>query len=393
MDMLNDNLKNIEGLKYKGQLLLDGEVKIESLPATVEVDGYEVLIKGNGTTNTVIRIEEAQTETTKPYFPSSDFTQLEGTSLENGLVITDETNYWTWVEVPTNIYENTTYNGGTAPNGADDYDAIEKVLNNYAGTLVNREGYEDVWYDSELRTANNKEADLNDAGGCGLTYKEYSDLKKTMLSSIYQNGGFWIGQYEAGSNIIREDADAELTIPIVREGAYPYNFITCPDAQVQTSKMNSGSYTSSLMFGIQWDLTLKYLEEKNVAKEELTVDSFSWGNYSNSEFKVKEGSKCTEHSDWTLGEWGDVPNDYKNASDEYAGILLSTGASERNQKMNIYDLAGNVAEWTLEHYLSGIPCCSRGGVFYKKGTMPASNRGGDEPSGSNYMTSFRPTLF
>ena len=28
---------------------------------------------------------------------------------------------------------------------------------------------------------------------------EYNNLKNYMLSSVYTNGGFWIGQYEAGA--------------------------------------------------------------------------------------------------------------------------------------------------------------------------------------------------
>ena len=43
LDDLNKNLTNIEGLKYNGSAISDSN-KIESLPATVNVDGYNILI-------------------------------------------------------------------------------------------------------------------------------------------------------------------------------------------------------------------------------------------------------------------------------------------------------------------------------------------------------------
>ena len=109
---------------------------------------------------------------------------------------------------------------------------------------------------------------LNDAGGCGLTYEEYNNLKNYMLSSVYTNGGFWIGQYEAGADSYPATAENDTRELIIQEGAYPYNFITCSNAQIKSSGINSGNYTSSLMFGIQWDLVLKHLE--------LYVYLFKW---------------------------------------------------------------------------------------------------------------------
>ena len=43
---LNDNLGNIEGLTYEGESITDNP--IESLPATVVVDGYNVIIREDG---------------------------------------------------------------------------------------------------------------------------------------------------------------------------------------------------------------------------------------------------------------------------------------------------------------------------------------------------------
>ena len=50
MDTLNNELKKIEGLTYKGSPISDSN-KITSLPDTVNVDGYDVTINGDGSVN------------------------------------------------------------------------------------------------------------------------------------------------------------------------------------------------------------------------------------------------------------------------------------------------------------------------------------------------------
>ena len=58
-------------------------------------------------------------------------------------------------------------------------------------------------------------------------------------------------------------------------------------------------------------------------------------------------------------------------------VLLTTGASSTFSKQNIYDIAGNVDEWTLEYTFNpSLPCARRGGRCSSYGSdLPASNRG------------------
>ena len=437
-DLLNKNLENVEGLETQLPI---------SLPATVVVDGYEIMIGANGSVGTITRIPvpSEKSEITKPYLPGNDFTVVES-SLENGIVVTDGTNHWTWIEVPTDIYANTTYNGGTAPAGANDYDAIETTLNNYAGTLVSRGSYTDVWYD-RYGVTYNEESDysqisfaypqsdnfnaakelygaiytdvnglneatsytsgttyyvkitdnLNDAGGCGLTYEEYNNLKNYMLSSVYTNGGFWIGQYEAGADSYPATAENDTRELIIQEGAYPYNFITCSNAQIKSSGINSGNYTSSLMFGIQWDLVLKHLEingewdESNTPQYYLTSNSSDWGNYRDIGFDIDRGGYSESPS--TANSFTSVNGTYQKP--ENSSVLLTTGATERNNRMNIYDLAGNVYEWTLEKGTNANnPCVYRGGSYINGGSyIPASSRSYRSTSYSYNISGFRPALY
>ena len=86
--------------------------------------------------------------------------------------------------------------------------------------------------------------------------------RKKMLGSVYENGGFWVGRYEAGiedeNNIRKETSSTATLVPVSKQNAYPYTWVTRTQAKVLAEKVESGSYTSSLMFGVQWDLVLKF---------------------------------------------------------------------------------------------------------------------------------------
>ena len=65
--------------------------------------------------------------------------------------------------------------------------------------------------------------------------------------------------------------------------------------------MSSG--TSSLIFGVQWDLVLKYLETKNAATQsELKTDSTSIGNYKNNLWNITNTS-----AKYSSGNWRSCP--------------------------------------------------------------------------------------
>ena len=105
----------------------------------------------------------------------------------------------------------------------------------------------------------------------------------------------------------------------------PYNYVYCSDAQQLANEMSTGNKTSSLMYGIQY-----YINE----------DSTSWGNYFDSIFKIDSVKAKEDNNSSYIDVTGDKPF--------FSSMLLTTGASEYTNKMNIYDFAGNEYEWTLE---------------------------------------------
>ena len=353
-------------------------------------------------------------------------TKKEGESTaDEGLVITDsEGNEYVWIEVPTTAVDNSVTGGPdyTAVKNEEEnsdkyYEEIAKALRAYCtkdakgedlikdGTKSDGDagkfstyGYIDVWYDGAGKLENDSASNKDDKTGCGLTCNEYKELYKKMLKSVYTNGGFWIGRYEAGITFPRGDKNdpIEGLKAESKQDLYPINYVKCSQAQTLASKASSnGKVSSSLMFGIQWDLVLKFLSNKGVETKFLINNSENWGNYK-LEYPLNQstahGYKGIDAS-YKLA-WSGIENGYTHNGTEY--IALSTGATERNKKKNIYDLAGNMYEFTLEYTniaWAMIPCTYRGGNFYNGGGNAVSFRGYYTTSGSSCDIGFRISLY
>ena len=123
--------------------------------------------------------------------------------------------------------------------------------------------------------------------------------KTTLLSLIYPTSGLNIMDFT-------DDEYTAIETPVIKQNAYPYNYVTCSQAQALANNMELGNYTSSLMFGVQWDLVLKYLETKGTAQGDLNSDSKNWGNYQNNLWNItNENSKYAANgSGWTSKAYG-----------------------------------------------------------------------------------------
>ena len=325
---------------------------------------------------------------TVPYLPSDDFHYDTSTSVDTGLIIADSNgNEYVWVVVPrtTAVYK-TTGLGKTTFTDAD-YTSIEKDLKDYTSTYVTTSGYSDTWY-----------ADNQNEGW--LSETEYKTLKNSMLKSVYENGGFYVGRYEAGIGTNRTSIEAQVngkypvptTAPVTKADAYPYTYVTRTQAQNLASNVNSGTKTSSLMFGVQWDLVLAFMHNKgNIADSTLTSNSTTIGNYKNNLWTIKNAN--AKYSTDYGRTFTACPNPFKKDAD--SKILLTTGADSSFSVQNIYDIAGNVYEWTLEKTDRGsLPCAQRGGDFYDTGSgSPAAKRNNFYTFSTDYSIGFRVTLW
>ena len=356
-----------------------------------------------------------RTKDTRPYYPDDTFEKDSDTNLNDGLVIRDSNgNEYVWIEVPKSLYADSSYNTKTTtadqkPTKSTDYDKIEYCLHKYT------DYYRRNKYDGTTLT-DYTDTYCSDAT-TGLTSAQYTDLKQKMLKSVYENGGFWVGRYEAGITTNRT-AQGDVTVaPISKAGTvdtpvYPYIYVTCNQAQTVANMLTTNDYTSSLLFGVQWDLVLKHIEVKEVAKgtalattqNALRSNSTSWGNYRDAGFIInrgkyadcktwKQSTTWTPYNQTTSNNF--VKNGVKQVQSNTNGILLTTGASDVCKKMNIYDLAGNVEEWTLEYTNnSANSCARRSGNYQTSGSnIPASSRNLNPATTSVGTVGFRTALF
>ncbi len=159
------------------------------------------------------------------------------------------------------------------------------------------------------------------AGGEGvkLFYRETEDYTE----EVNTNGGFFIGRYEAGDSSATKQRDSieQPGTLVTQKNKYVYNNITSDTALSKAheyaTSIGETNVTSSLLTGAAWDRVVGWIYESgNKTKEEI-LNSKSWGHYEDDEFSGTED-------------------------------FIKTGAFEQTRANNIYDLAGNVWEQTLE---------------------------------------------
>ena len=359
-----------------------------------EMEGALAGNDGAGGSGTGTKVPEAATTETAPYFPNNTFTKKEGT-IDTVLVIQDTSgNEYVWVVVPKSLYNNTAYNSNNAkkPSSSTDYANIEYCLQQYTKTYRNGTDYSDTYV-----------ADTDNVGWFADA-TAYNNLKNSMLKSVYENGGFYVGRYEAGIAENRTiegptNSDGKYTIegmptPVTKADAYPYTWITRTQAQNLASNVNSGTKTSSLMFGVQWDLVLAFMSKdtaKITSTSVLTENSTTIGNYYDNLWTIKNAN--AQYSEDGGDTFKACPNPFKKESE--SEILLTTGADSSFSVQNIYDIAGNVWEFTLEKSSNTYnPCALRGGIYYSTGSSyPAAYRRCFSTDFSNFNFGFRVSLF
>ena len=200
-------------------------------------------------------------------------------------------------------------------------------------------------------------------------YKNYRD-NDTDQESVNTYGGFYISRYEAGdgdaNGTERSWSSSNSNTVVSKKGAIVYNYISQTDSITRAESMYAGK--SKLISGAGWDRTLNWLiETKAKTENEVFVNSSSWGNYNDSTGNAKTNSGPSN-------------------------MNYTTGRNEAWKANNIYDLAGNVEDWTTEAD-SSVKRFSRGGVDILDGSdYPASYRLENDSVSEDYL-GFRPALY
>lgn len=145
-----------------------------------------------------------------------------------------------------------------------------------------------------------------------ITEEEHNQLNKEMVTSfqeimesIEKYGGFYIGRYETGG--------LSTTAKVVK-GNEDISSQTWFKMYNQCEKLNgiNNNVKTGMIYGCMWDYTLEWF--------------------------VESGSKTYSQVGKDLTEWGNYGH----------GSIRPSGYSESWKANNIYDMSGNVIDWTME---------------------------------------------
>ena len=218
------------------------------------------------------------------------------------------------------------------------------------------------------------------AGGYTNEQSEFEAMKASVLA----NNGFYVGRYETGVDLDQVDMDsieeigiveATMNATVVKQGEQVFNGIGWNDSgdmndetggAVELSKgfaeaNGYTSVTSTLIYGVQWDAIMNFIDP------------------------AYETGSCDTSSSFVANSTG------KGWYDQSAPT--TTGSNESYAVKNIYDLGGNVFEWTMEAYgtRKRVP---RGGGYGDSGLeSPASFRNDYVPSDGGGNLGFRLALY
>ncbi len=342
---------------------------------------------------------KAEDKLGNPVTVPGTFKVVEGETVEDGIVIEDaDKNQFVWIPV-SNINGNNDGNG-TGLITRNDGSKVEITLGRYEFANSTQNGKEilkqsganrsersdSTKIDSNFYEDTSKEGRPN--GGAGA-----KDLAG-FVTSVETNHGYYIARYEAsfgsgdapkesygsdGNGIThimtnqkpaikptKQDSDDTVhtngSETSIKAGDL-WRYITQEDSSIVCRNMysngNESSYVESdLVNSYAWDTAIVYIQK------------MGHSNYANETCETN-GNKDT----------------FKNTGD--------TG----DEVCHIFDMAGNVKEWTTEYstytinYLSyECPCVFRGGFYYSSDYCTASRSSGFT-AGSNYIIGFRPLLY
>ena len=205
------------------------------------------------------------------------------------------------------------------------------------------EGYWDGSLDSMIE-------DCSEPAPEGYRYPSEVEEYNAMKASVEKNKGFYVARFEAGNEngkvVSKKGANPWVDIPwgtsmteIGTEGA------VAKSKGMYTDKSTYG-VTSTLIYGTQWDAIMSWIDP------------------------AYKTSTCDTSSSFVANSTG---------KGNYTGEIATCGSSDNYRVKNIYDLAGNVYEWTMEADYADYRVRRGGGYSVSGSYDPASFRYNNYP--------------
>lgn len=202
-----------------------------------------------------------------------------------------------------------------------------------------------------------------------IVAKNLDEIKKYEIS-VDKYGGFYMGRYEA--SLSGEKVE-------IKQGVIPITNVTYNAASRYADDMyrNHDEIISTLPYGSMWDATLNnFIKNSNMPMSAVYSDSSEYGNYLNTD--ITSNRKPDEISSYKKLESESIS---VAASSFYSGIL------------NIYDMSGNVSEWTRETYALEKRVYRGGSYIINSYDQPISYRSGEEKDYKSKDLGFRVALY
>ena len=271
----------------------------------------------NGTSHNIFYVEGIEVDGERYY------TDYSSNDVDNSFV---DLRYYDGVEIPDGFY----YVGGTKDTGLVISDVPGDDLDN------SKQGNQFVWVPVENASDYVRNTSYDVISSSQTAYTDTGYLPEGIVQAtddsehneeaerqaVIDAGGFYISRFEAG----KETVDGEDKL-VSKKGAKIWNNISQEDSKTEAKAfINNDSVKSALISGIQWDMTMAFVNGKN--------------------------------------DGNGIPFDVtKSDSNRHSGISSkNSGENEIDKVCNIYDLEGNKVEFVAEKY-NNIPIY-RGGYWF-----------------------------